>query len=281
MQALAEETFRAVDGAVRSLHVNTALAELWKLVRAVNKYIDEARPWALAKEGDSRRLGTVMYHVFEALRIIAVLVTPFMPRTGQAFWQQLGQSGRVEDQGLAASAWGGSRPGTAVQGGEPLFPRLDVDQVLEELLGEAAEKDQGAAGGAQDGGAPGTRGGATGPSGVNVTGGTEGLITIDEFAKVQLKVAKVLEAEKVKGADKLLKLRIDLGSETRQIVAGIAQHYSPEELVGRSIVVVANLQPAKLRGEVSEGMLLAASDESGRLALLTVDREIAPGSAIR
>jgi len=107
------------------------------------------------------------------------------------------------------------------------------------------------------------------------------LITIDEFAKVQLKVAKVLEAEKVKGADKLLKLRIDLGSETRQIVAGIAQHYSPEELVGRSIVVVANLQPAKLRGEVSEGMLLAASDESGRLALLTVDREIAPGSAIR
>jgi len=281
LQALAEETFRAVDGAVRSLHVNTALAELWKLVRAVNKYIDEARPWALAKEGDSRRLGTVMYHVFEALRIIAVLVTPFMPRTGQAFWQQLGQSGRVEDQGLAASAWGGSRPGTAVQGGEPLFPRLDVDQVLEELLGEAAEKDQGAAGGAQDGGAPGTRGGATGPSGVNVTGGTEGLITIDEFAKVQLKVAKVLEAEKVKGADKLLKLRIDLGSETRQIVAGIAQHYSPEELVGRSIVVVANLQPAKLRGEVSEGMLLAASDESGRLALLTVDREIAPGSAIR
>ncbi len=235
----------------------------------------------MAKEGDSRRLGTVMYHVFEALRIIAVLVTPFMPRTGQAFWQQLGQSGRVEDQGLAASAWGGSRPGTAVQGGEPLFPRLDVDQVLEELLGEAAEKDQGAAGGAQDGGAPGTRGGATGPSGVNVTGGTEGLITIDEFAKVQLKVAKVLEAEKVKGADKLLKLRIDLGSETRPDRRRHCPALLAEELVGRSIVVVANLQPAKLRGEVSEGMLLAASDESGRLALLTVDREIAPGSAIR
>lgn len=109
----------------------------------------------------------------------------------------------------------------------------------------------------------------------------DSLITIDDFAKVKLRLAKVLEADKVQGADRLLKLQIDLGDEKRQIVAGIAQHYTPEELVGKTIVVVANLQPAKLRGEVSQGMLLAASDDSGRLSLLTVETDLPPGSVVR
>ena len=109
----------------------------------------------------------------------------------------------------------------------------------------------------------------------------DSLITIDEFAKVELRLARVLEAEKVQGADKLLKLQIDLGEEKRQIVAGIAKHYTPEQLVGKKIVVVANLQPAKLRGEVSQGMLLAASDESGRVSVVTIEDDLPPGSIVR
>jgi len=302
LRNLAENTLTAVDQAVRSLHVNAALAELWKLVRAVNKYIDDSKPWALAKESDPSRLHTVMYYVFEALRIVSLLVTPFMPRTGQACWEQLGQSGRVEEQGLAAAAWGGTRPGTAVKGGDPLFPRLDVEKVLEELLGSSPQPAGHSTTGESAGGqarssapvqdakdahaqqleAPASRSGSEAErSSGEVAKSVDGLITIDDFGKVQLRLAKVLAAEKVKGADKLLKLQVDLGAEKRQIVAGIAQHYAPEELVGRTIVVVANLQPAKLRGEISQGMLLAASDETGRVSLLTVDRELGPGSVVR
>ena len=136
LRSLAEQTVQAVDQAVRSLHLNTALVELWKLVRAVNKYIDDARALGSGQRGRRERLSTVMYHVFEALRIEALLIAPFLPRTGQSFWEQLGQDGQVLDQGLAAASWGGTRTGTVVKGGDPLFPRLDVDEVLEELAGE-------------------------------------------------------------------------------------------------------------------------------------------------
>jgi len=296
LQSLAQETFRAVDQAVRSLHLNTAPTELWKLVRAVNKYIDDAQPWTLAKEGNRVRLNTVMYHVFEALRIEAILLAPFLPTTGQRFWEQLGQEGAVADQGLAAARWGGTRPGTVVKGGDPLFPRLDVEKVLDEL---AARQEAQVAGRTEAAPQPGTgqsgHGADAGKSQGPAQGETAGksnettdkgaetvdLITIDEFAKVKLRLAKVLQADRVQGADRLLKLQIDLGDEKRQIVAGIAKHYTPEQLVGKTIVVVANLQPAKLRGEVSQGMLLAASDESGRLSLLTVEDDLAPGSVVR
>lgn len=288
LQSLADETVKAVDRAVRSLHLNTALAKLWKLVRAVNKYIDDAQPWTLNKEGQRERLNTVMYHVFEALRIEAILIAPFLPTTGQRFWEQLGQEGAVSDQGLAAARWGGTRPGTVVKGGDPLFPRLDVDAVLDELAARQEAEDVVAEKTAEGQKAAtaqtGARSVAKATSDQSTDKGAEdvdSLITIDDFAKVKLRLAKVLEADKVQGADRLLKLQIDLGDEKRQIVAGIAQHYTPEELVGKTIVVVANLQPAKLRGEVSQGMLLAASDDSGRLSLLTVETDLPPGSVVR
>ncbi|HEY8506019.1 MAG TPA: methionine--tRNA ligase subunit beta, partial [Gemmataceae bacterium] len=300
LRRLVEETHRAVDQSVRSLRVNEALAHLWVLVRAVNKYIDDTQPWNLAKAQDPSRLHTVMYHLFEALRAVALLVSPFLPRTGQRMWEQLGLEGKPLELGAGALNWGGLRPGTQVPGGDPLFPRLDPEEALARLEGEpvaaGAQAGQGAAasqvsesGGGQHGTPlmrPAAQPGAQSQAKPHEkpekeSKGADGVITIDDFAKVQLRTARVLQAERIQGADKLLKLQIDLGSERRQIVAGIAQHYTPGELVGKTIVVVANLQPARLRGEISQGMLLAASDESGRLALVTVEREVAPGSTVR
>ena len=286
LRALAGEVREAVDREVRSLRLNVALAELWRLVGAVNKYIDESEPWTLAKEGNRDRLGTVMYHVFEALRVVGLLVYPFLPRIGSRILGQLGfDAARL---GYADSAWGGTRPGTRVEQGEPVFPRLDVDEVLERLEAE----NQAGANGAQSGG-QGTKppAAAAGKQNGNQpakeratavsTQQETNLITIDEFAKVKLRLAKVVAAERIAGADKLLKLQVDLGGETRQIVAGIAKHYEPERLIGKRVVVVANLKPAKLRGEISEGMLLAAVESDGRLGVVTVEEEIAPGSPVQ
>lgn len=285
LQALVEETRISVDRQVRSLHVNGALSELWTLVRAVNKYIDDAQPWSLAKN-DPSRLATVMYHVFEALRVIALLVTPFLPKTGQSFWEQIGQAGNVRDRTYEESKWGKTVPGTVVPGGDPIFPRLDVDEVLDRLArlehGEDEEVEK-----VVDAKEPISDHGDWRPKPSEKTTSGESQdkkvdeITIDEFAKVQLKLAKVIEAEKLKNADKLLKLKVDLGGEERQLVAGIAQHYQPEDLVGKRIVVVANLKPAKLRGELSQGMLLAAVDDQGRTAVLTVEEDLPAGSTVR
>jgi len=296
LRALVEETHRAVDQSVRSLRVNEALAQLWVLVRAVNKYIDDTQPWNLAKAEEPGRLNTVMYHLFEALRAVALLVSPFLPRTGQRMWEQLGLEGKPLELGVETLRWGGLRPGTQVPGGDPLFPRLDPEEALARLEGEPVAaaagglETQGAAASrtSESGGQHGTPLARPAQDGAQSQGkaekdfkGADGVITIDDFGKVQLRTARVLQAERIQGADKLLKLQIDLGNERRQIVAGIAQHYTPEELVGKTIVVVANLQPARLRGEISQGMLLAASDESGRLALVTVEREVSPGSTVR
>lgn len=270
---LAEATGRQVAERVEKLEVNVALAEIWKLVGRLNKYIDETEPWTLARDPERReRLATVMYTVLEALRIVTLLVTPFLPRTGEKMWTQLGIAAPLSEQRFDNLAWGGLAPGTQTQPGNPVFPRIDVKKALaeEEDMEEKTDANVEAAA-TQEPKAQGDKAGAEDKA---------NLITIDEFAKIELRVAKVLAAEPVQGADRLLKLQVDLGSSQRQIVAGIAQHYKPEELVGKSIVVVANLKPAKLRGELSEGMLLAASDGDG-LSLLTVDGERAPGAEVR
>lgn len=282
LRELVEKTHRSVDASVRALRVNEALAQLWVLVRAINKYIDDTQPWSLAKAEDPSRLHTVMYHVFEALRTVALLISPFLPRTGQRMWEQLGLEGRPLELGIEALQWGGLRPGTRVVGGDPLFPRLDTEEVLERL--EAERQGSAAKAPAASQGAAAAQGAAAvqAPGGsAKESKGENAVITIDDFAKVQLRTARVLQAERIPGADKLLKLRVDMGGEQRQIVAGIAQHYTPEELVGKTIVVVANLQPAKLRGELSEGMLLAATDADGKVVLVTTEREVAPGSTVR
>lgn len=208
-------------------------------------------------------------------------------------WEQMGLAGKALDQGFGASEWT-FIPGSRVSAGTPLFPRLDVDEVLDELeqeekarsasAGSDASRDD-AASANQQNVAQGTAQQEPAKQGAarqgTVDEGAVGLITIDDFAKVQLKLAQVVSAERIQGADRLLKLQVDLGSEKRQIVAGIAQHYEPDQLVGKKVVVVANLKPAKLRGELSEGMLLAAVDESGRLGVVTVEEDIAAGSTVR
>jgi len=319
LRELAERTRTAVDEGVRSLHLSQALIDLWQLVRAVNKYIDESEPWALAREKQTGRLATVMYHVFEALRIVGLLVSPFLPRTGAKILEQLGIERPLSEFTFGDTAWGGTVPGVGAKGGDPIFPRLDVDETLDRLAAENERLEAAAAPKAPDtssklpshgdpsdlraksafnnGG--GKTSGESQPPGrpkaedalktkdefkakeTKQVAEESGLISIEEFGKVQLRLAKVLEAGRVEGADKLLKLKVDLGGETRQIVAGIAKHYEPQSLVGKLIVVVANLRPAKLRGEVSQGMLLAASDENGNLALVTVEKELPPGSTVR
>jgi methionyl-tRNA synthetase len=268
-QQLAAEVVDGVDRHLQKLEVNVALVELWRLVGGVNKYIDETEPWSLAKEASTReRLHTVMYHVCEALRIIALMLTSFLPASGKEIWRQLGLTA-LERQGYVDLAWGGILAGTRTAKGDPLFPRLDLSEVLAQ---EEQEEPQAGASAVQE---------RKDDQVATAEPENEGIITIDEFAKVQLRLAVVESAERVVGADKLLKLQVSLGDEKRQIVAGIAQHYAPEALVGKRIVVVANLKPAKLRGELSEGMLLAAVDGEGKLGVVTVAEEISPGATVR
>jgi len=241
-----------------------ALEAIWELIARVNKYIVENEPWAIAeKPEEAGRLDSVLFHASEALRIIAVLLAPVMPQTAESIWHQLGFEGRARDSRLEHLDWSTEVAGKSLRIGTSLFPRLEQKVVLEKLdsalqarLGPAAESPKG--------------------SSVSPT------ITIDDFAKIDLRVATVLEAERVKGADKLLRLVVDLGFEKRQILAGIAMAYAPESLVGRKVVIVANLQPRKLRGLESQGMVVAASiGDDGKPVLASFIEEIENGARLK
>jgi methionyl-tRNA synthetase len=232
-----------------------ALETVWELIARLNKYIVENEPWAIAGDpAQASRLDSVLFHAAEALRVVSVLLAPVLPQTAQAIWDQLGLDGRVRDERTDALQWDVSLAGKRIRGGASLFPRMDRKTVLERLdmLLEAkhAPSPSGPSGKAWPEG-PGE--GTPAPPALAET------ITIDDFARVDLRAATVVEAERVKGADKLLRLVVDLGFEKRQILAGIAKAYEPEKLVGRKVVVVANLQPRKMRGLESNGMIVAAS----------------------
>ncbi len=231
--------------------INDALKEVWAFISRANKYIDETAPWLLAKdEASAARLESVMYNLAEALRIIAILAAPVIPSSVENMWKQLGLgefNGTLEQ----AKTWGLYPAGTAVAKGEPIFPRFEIPE-QEEAEEEPKRdimpiKDQ---------------------------------ITIDEFDKIDLRVGVVLECEKVPKTDKLLKLKVDLGTDVRTIVSGIALHYKPEEMVGKHVMIVANLKPVKLRGIESRGMILAASDENGRLIVPEAE-DMLPGSRVK
>lgn len=262
LMALAGQVPGEVERAIAEFQFSQALAAIWRLVNRANKYIEETAPWGLAKDPARRgRLHTVLYNLAEAMRIATVLVTPFMPATPPRVWAQLGLTGKEEVQTWdSACTWGGIPVGTRLQRGEPIFPRIEI-------------KDDEPAGAAP---APPAEDKAEAQAVVEEAE----LIGIDDFARVDLRVAEVLAAEKVEKADKLLKLTLRVGEEERTVVAGIAQYYTPDEMVGKKIVVVANLKPAKLRGITSQGMLLAASVD-GRLSVLTVDRDIDSGAKVK
>jgi methionyl-tRNA synthetase len=219
------------------------LENVWELISRVNKYIVENEPWVLAeKPSEAKKLDSVLFHAAESLRIVATLIAPVIPKTAQTLWEQLGVEGKVTGVRLSELRWSDELVGKTIRAGTSLFPRLDPKEVMAKVDAAAQEKAPAAP----------AAGVSTAPQ-----GGSQ--ITIDDFAKVDLRVATVVEAERVKGADKLLRLIVDLGFEKRQILAGIATAYKPESLIGRQVVIVANLQPRKLRGLESNGMIVAAS----------------------
>jgi len=288
LRQLAVSTPARVEELMNKFEYSNALAEIWKLIGRANKYIDETTPWVLAKDPDKRhRLGTVLYNLSECLRMISVLISPFMTRTPGKICQQLG----IRDESLTTwdslAEFGKLPPGTRIQRGEIIFPRLDVEKELKEL----EEIQQRAKQASQNSGATHTaqQEAAQVSSQAMHQGRQEapqrkeqgdGKISIDDFAKLDLRVARVISAEAVEKSNKLLKLMLEVGDETRQVVSGIAKYYAPEQLVGKKVILVANLKPAKLMGIVSEGMILAATDDEGNLTLLTVDHDIASGSRI-
>ncbi|MGE5605139.1 MAG: methionine--tRNA ligase [Bacteroidota bacterium] len=259
----AEESVAELRSAMEKLEVNQGLVAIFKLVSRANKYIDEAAPWALAKQPDQKeRLGTVLYAMAETLRLTAVLLEPFLVETPAKIREQLGIG--TQNSGMSYSEsikWGGLKPGVQTKKGLPIFPRIEEEKpAVENAAPKRPEPKK---------------------EEPKHSEAKQEQITIEEFAKIDLRVARVLAAEKVEGSDKLLKLRISIAGAERQIVAGIAQHYSAEQMVGKEIVVVANLKPAKLRGLLSEGMLLAASNEEGKLAVIRPEAEIGEGAKVK
>lgn len=259
--SLAKQTVSSYQAMMEQLDINGAIKDVWALISRTNKYIDETGPWALAKDpAKKERLDTVLYNLAETLRIVAILISPFMPLTAPKIYSQLGLAEDFTKVTLeTAKQWGSLPSGTQVAAHpEPIFPRI-----------ETRTADTGAGKAVAD---------------VEVKKPVEAVpatpeVTIDEFAKLDLRVAKVLAAEKVKGADKLLLLTVDLGSEQRSIVSGIAKHYTPEELVGKNVVMIVNLKPAKIRGIESRGMVLAASD--GEKLTLATAPDMPPGSKVK
>ncbi|HOQ00102.1 MAG TPA: methionine--tRNA ligase [Acetivibrio clariflavus] len=263
------ETPSKVEELLDKLQFSSALSEIWKAISRTNKYIDETMPWKLAKdESNKARLAGVIYNLAESLRIVSILLQPFMPETPEKIWQQLG----IEDKSILewenSKNWGLYPVGAKVNKGDVIFPRIDIKKEMEELekltaqQAESKEQKDEAKKQKED------------------KNSSDGYITIEDFAKIDLRVAKVLEAEKVEGADKLLKLKLEVGEEIRQVVSGIAKHYSPDELVGKYVILVANLKPAKLKGIESQGMILAAADDK-ELVLATLDKAIDSGTKVR
>jgi methionyl-tRNA synthetase len=243
---------------MEALEPNRALEAAWQLLSTINVFLQEKQPWNLAKDGDDGRpeLEAVLYAALEGLRIASILAEPFIPGIAAELRAQLGAGDLPIDMGDATN-WGGLPAGTRLGDAQPLFPRIDIKAYLKEVEVEKEKKAEAAAVAAGD------------------------LVTIDDFAKVKLKVGLVRSAEPVPKSKKLMKIMVDIGEgEPRQLVAGIAERYRPEELVGRRIVVVANLQPTKLMGVESRGMLLAASVD-GAPYLLSADDEVPPGTGVK
>ena len=282
-----------------------ALEATWALVGAVNKYLVENEPWTLGEKQDEvsrARLGTILYTSAEALRVVTALVYPVIPESSARIWGQLGL-GEIANFKLAELKWGQLQLGTKIGKVEPVFPRADksliekMQAMEQQRRGPMVETEKKAAEtpahsparAAEVKPAPAPAASAAGaPATVPATPAKaspalpEGKIGIEDFAKVELRVGQVKVAEKVKGADKLLRLEVDLGTEVRQVVAGIAEAYAPELLIGRKVVIVANLAPRKLRGLVSDGMIVAASvGEQGKPVLAGFLEDVPVGARLK
>ncbi|MCY0880091.1 MAG: methionine--tRNA ligase [Firmicutes bacterium] len=241
---VAAEVYREVDEAMEALSISDALTAIFRLVRRANKYIDEEKPWDLARAGERVRLGNVLYSLWESLRVVSVLLTPFLIETPARLRAQLGLDAPVAH--YREALWGYQPQGLRIRRGDPLFPRIESPAAAPPPPPEAVSS----------------------------------LISLEDFQKLDLRVATVREAAVVEGTEKLLRLVVDDGVRERTIVSGIRRSYVPEALVGQQVVIVANLKPAKLRGIVSEGMLLAASDGE-TLSLVAPLSRVAEGARVK
>ncbi len=251
-----------VDDCIDKTQLQNALTEIFKVISRANKYIDETAPWVLAKdEANKPRLAAVLYNLLEAIRITSSLLYPFMPTTMPQVWEQIGA--KSEDVTYEnAEKFGVLNENATVNKGEVLFPRIDTEKEIDELNKYIEEQMKQA-------------------EAANQTIELEPEITIDEFFKTELRAAKVLQCEKVKKSKKLLKLQLDDGMGGRQVVSGIAQFYEPDDLIGKTVMIVANLKPVKLCGEESCGMICAADMADGSAKVVFLGDDVAPGTKIR
>ena len=239
---------------MKTWHIADSLDEIWAVVNRANKYIDETMPWVLAKNEDTKkRLGAVLYNLAETIRIIASLLSSFMPATAEAIKNQL----CAEDISCESiKVFGGLKPGNKVGIAEPLFVRIDAEKKLEELAAENAPEE---------------------PE-IEIAPFKD-FIEFEEFEKLDIRVGKVIECEKVKKSEKLLRFTLQVGSETRQILSGIAKYHTPEELIGKNVIFIANLKPRKIMGLESNGMILSA-EHDGNLTALTTIKDVQSGAEI-
>lgn len=249
--AMAQTTVNTLEEHIKAFAFDAALETIWEFVRRINRYVQQTQVWTLARSAETKpRMGTILYNSLEALRFISVLISPFVPDTAEKIQKQIGLS-----EFDTVAVWGRLPVGLTVSRGEPIFPRVDVKKQKQPQRKETAPPKQ------------------------KKTKETPSLISFADFQKLDLRVARILSAEPIEGADRLLKLQVDLGTEKRQLVAGIAEHYKPEALVGKQVIVVANLEPATIRGVESHGMILAGSGDA--VVLATLDTEMPLGTQVR
>lgn len=268
-----------VDEHMKELKIPEALQSIWQLIDKCNKFIDETKPWVLAKdenEGDMEKLATVLYHLAECMRYVAVLIMPYLPETAPKMFEQLGISGDdrlTETESLAE--FGGLKEGTIVKKGEALFPRIDAKKEIAELEALFPTKEESVSEEKADKKAD-KKAEKTDKK------QADGFIEFSDFEKIKLKTAKVLACEPLEGSEKLLKFTLKAGDETRTILSGIRKFYDAKELIGKTVVIVANLKPRKMCGVLSEGMILCAADDEGSaLSVITALNEIADGLTVR
>ena len=260
LQNAAESLYDKVDPLISDLAFQKALVQIWQVVRSANRYIEKGEPWILAKDPSKKeRLQTVLYYTTEAIRIISLFIAPFMPDAAKEMSKQLGLSDQVDKLSLKEqSRWGNLSPGLSVAKGVSLFPRIKINEKKKSSPASSSTKKKE----------------ETAPPPIKP------LITIDDFEKLDLRVGVVCSAETIEGAKKLLLLQVDIGTEKRQVVAGIAKKYKPEDLLGKQVILIANLQPATIMGQTSRGMLLAAGGKEV-LGLASFSETIPAGKPIR
>ncbi|ENH96116.1 methionyl-tRNA ligase [Gracilibacillus halophilus YIM-C55.5] len=260
LEQIGIDTIDQVEAALDEMSFSVALSHIWKYISRTNKFIDETEPWILAKDSEKRdRLGNVMAHLVDSLRRIAILLRPFLTQTPDKIFEQIGVTDESQKTWDSLHDFGVPKKGAKVLKKDPIFPRLDVDQevqIIKDMMTKPAPKKE-------------------------EKEEPENQVAFDDFMKLDLRVAEVVHAEKMKNADKLLRIQLDVGDEKRQVVSGIAQFYTPESLVGKKVICVTNLKPVKLRGELSEGMILSGEDKDGSLSLATVESNLPNGSIVK